>query len=65
MVARDFDAYAEAQRKVDALWLKPRKWNAMAIRNTAHVSWFSSDRTIREYAAEIWGVQPSSGVVAS
>jgi glycogen phosphorylase len=64
MVARDFDSYTQAQRRVDELWLKPRKWNAMAIRNTAHMSWFSSDRTIREYAAEIWGVEVS-GVAAS
>ena len=56
MVARDFDDYAETQRKVDDLWNNPRKWYSMAIRNTAHMSWFSSDRTIRQYAGEIWGV---------
>ncbi|HTJ56554.1 MAG TPA: glycogen/starch/alpha-glucan phosphorylase [Devosiaceae bacterium] len=56
MVARDFDAYAETQRDVDVLWNNPRKWYSMAIRNTAHMSWFSSDRTIRQYAGEIWGV---------
>ncbi len=56
MVARDFDAYAKAQRQVDQIWATPRKWNSMAIRNTAHVSWFSSDRTIRQYAEEIWKV---------
>ena len=56
MVARDFDAYAKAQRQVDEIWSTPRKWNSMAIRNTAHVSWFSSDRTIRQYAEEIWKV---------
>jgi glycogen phosphorylase len=56
MVARDFDAYAAAQRKVDETWNAPRKWYSMAIRNTAHVSWFSSDRTIRQYADEIWKV---------
>jgi starch phosphorylase len=56
MVARDFDAYAAAQRHVDALWNNPRKWYSMAIRNTARVGWFSSDRTIREYAEGIWGV---------
>ncbi|HHY48716.1 MAG TPA: glycogen/starch/alpha-glucan phosphorylase, partial [Alphaproteobacteria bacterium] len=61
MVARDFDAYAAAQRRADALWTNPRKWYAMAIRNTAHMSWFSSDRTIREYAAEIWGVPVVGG----
>ncbi len=56
MVARDFDAYAAAQRQVDDIWINPRKWYSMAIRNTAHVSFFSSDRTIRQYANEIWGV---------
>jgi starch phosphorylase len=56
MVARDFDDYAETQRRVDELWNNPGKWYSMAIRNTAHMSWFSSDRTIRQYAGEIWGV---------
>ena len=56
-VARDFDAYAAAQRRVDKIWLEPAKWNAMAIRNTARMGWFSSDRTIRQYAEEIWNVQ--------
>ncbi len=57
MVARDFDAYAAAQEKVDRIWSEPARWNAMAIRNTASVGFFSSDRTIRQYAAEIWNVQ--------
>jgi starch phosphorylase len=61
MVARDFDAYAAAQRDIDELWNKPRKWYSMAIRNTAHVSWFSSDRTISQYAKEIWGVPVVGG----
>lgn len=56
MVARDFDAYWAAQAKVDQLWLDKPRWNAMAIRNTANVGFFSSDRTIRQYAADIWGV---------
>ncbi len=57
MVARDFDAYVAAQANVDAIWADKRRWNAMAIRNTASVGFFSSDRTIRQYAAEIWGVK--------
>jgi starch phosphorylase len=65
MVARDFESYAQAQRQVDQLWLSTRRWNAMAIRNTARVGWFSSDRTIGEYAADIWGVPTGSGVAAS
>jgi starch phosphorylase len=56
MVARDFDAYAAAQSKVDKIWKDRSHWNAVAIRNTANVGFFSSDRTIRQYAADIWGV---------
>jgi starch phosphorylase len=56
MVARDFDSYAAAQRKVDDLWNNSRKWYSMAIRNTARVGFFSSDRTIRQYAKDIWKV---------
>ncbi|MCF3642482.1 glycogen/starch/alpha-glucan phosphorylase [Rhizobium sp. TRM95111] len=54
MVAADFDAYARAQREVDAIWLNKTSWNSKTIRNTARMGWFSSDRTIRQYASEIW-----------
>ena len=56
MVAADFDSYAAAQRRVDAVWRDPAAWAEMAIRNTANMGHFSSDRTIGEYAREIWGV---------
>jgi starch phosphorylase len=56
MVAADFDSYAAAQRSVDARWSDKDGWQAAAIRNVASVGWFSSDRTISEYAREIWGV---------
>jgi starch phosphorylase len=56
MVAADFDAYAATQRTVDEAWRDTADWNARAIRNVARVGWFSSDRTIREYAKEIWNV---------
>ena len=56
MVAADFDAYAAAQREVDSRWADVPGWEAAAIRNVARVGWFSSDRTIREYATDIWGV---------
>ena len=56
MVCADFDAYARAQRAVDALWRTTDGWCSRAIRNTAGVGWFSSDRTIAEYASDIWGV---------
>jgi len=56
MVAADFESYAQAQRAVDARWADVAGWNRAAIRNIAHMGWFSSDRTIAEYAREIWGV---------
>jgi starch phosphorylase len=56
MVAADFDSYAEAQRRVDDIWRESPRWYGMTIRNTARVGWFSSDRTIRQYANEIWKV---------
>jgi len=56
MVAADFDAYADMQRQVDAVWQKSPDWHRRAIHNVARVGWFSSDRTIRQYAKEIWGV---------
>ncbi|SFP68073.1 glycogen/starch/alpha-glucan phosphorylase [Sphingomonas rubra] len=56
MLAADFDAYAAAQREVDRRWHDAAQWNATAIRNVARVGWFSSDRTIAEYAKDIWGV---------
>ncbi|TPM61162.1 glycogen/starch/alpha-glucan family phosphorylase [Mesorhizobium sp. B2-2-4] len=56
MVAADFDAYATCQRDVDAVWRNSPDWYARAIRNVARVGWFSSDRTIRQYAKDIWNV---------
>lgn len=56
MVAADFDAYAAAQREVDKVWQASPDWYTRAIRNVARMGWFSSDRTIRQYAKEIWNV---------
>jgi starch phosphorylase len=56
MVAADFESYWNAQRLVDATWRQPATWWRAAILNTARTSWFSSDRTIREYARDIWGI---------
>ena len=56
MVAADFDAYASTQREVDKVWRNSPDWYARAIRNVARMGWFSSDRTIRQYASEIWNV---------
>ena len=56
MVAADFDAYCEAQRRVDQLWQSPPRWRKAAILNIAGMSWFSADRAIAEYATEIWDI---------
>jgi starch phosphorylase len=56
MVAADFDSYAAAQRDVERRWEDQKSWRKSAIHNIANVGWFSSDRTIREYAKDIWGV---------
>ncbi len=57
MVTDDFDSYAAAQRRVGALWHNRSAWWRASIMNTAHVGWFSSDRSIREYAEDIWDVK--------
>ena len=56
MIAADFDAFCKAQREVDTLWRDSPAWLSKAIRNTARMAFFSSDRTIRQYAREIWNV---------
>lgn len=56
MLAADFDAYAAAQREVDAKFGDTAAWGRSAVLNVANMGWFSSDRTIGEYAKQIWGV---------
>jgi starch phosphorylase len=58
MVTADFAAYATTQARVAARWNDRRAWWRASVLNTAHVGWFSSDRAIREYAADIWNVVP-------
>jgi starch phosphorylase len=54
----DFADYTASQNKVDDLYRRPAAWTRSAILNVAGMGPFSSDRTINEYAREIWGVQP-------
>jgi starch phosphorylase len=56
MVAADFDSYWRAQRSIDERWRDQDSWWRTSLINTARMSWFSSDRAVREYAAEIWRV---------
>ncbi|WP_424511162.1 glycogen/starch/alpha-glucan phosphorylase [Rhodovulum steppense] len=58
LVCSDFTAYWDAQRRVDAAFADPAVWWPMAARNTARTGWFSSDRTIRGYMADIWRAVP-------
>ncbi len=64
MVCADFDSYVESQDAVDRLWRDEAAWWRTAVLNTAGVAWFSSDRTIREYADEIWHAPVSAGASA-
>ena len=62
LVCADFDDYYETQRRVGDLWRRQDDWWQAAILNTANVGWFSSDRSIREYADLVWNVPTHSGM---
>ena len=54
-VLKDFNAYLEAQNRIDDLYRDKVRWQKMCGINIAHSGIFSSDRTIKEYATGIWG----------
>ena len=55
----DFASYIETQAEISRQFIQPALWTRKAILNVARVGTFSSDRTVREYGREIWGVEPS------
>ncbi|MEC3863020.1 glycogen/starch/alpha-glucan phosphorylase [Mesobacterium sp. TK19101] len=57
LVTSDFTDYWRAQRDADAVFTDTAAWSKMAAMNTALSGWFSSDRTIRGYMADIWGAE--------
>lgn len=58
MVFADFDAYVACQERITGVYLDRERWTSMSITNVARMGRFSSDRTIREYADEIWHTKP-------
>jgi len=58
LVLADYQAYADCQEQVSALWRDQRAWTRKAILNVARMGKFSSDRSIREYCEHVWRVRP-------
>ncbi|XP_002972091.2 glycogen phosphorylase 1 [Selaginella moellendorffii] len=58
LLGHDFPSYLEAQAAVDKAFVDKKRWAEMSILSTAGCGQFSTDRTIREYAEEIWNVEP-------
>ena len=58
LVLADYRSYIDAQDRVSQTYLDPEKWSSMAIRNVAGSGKFSSDRTIDEYAKDVWKLDP-------
>jgi starch phosphorylase len=58
LVLADFRAYVECQRHVARAWQDVDEWTRTAILNVAAMGRFSSDRSIREYARDVWQVAP-------
>ena len=56
LITADYPAYVATQERVDQLYCQPDEWTRRAILNVARMGKFSSDRTVAEYGADIWGV---------
>jgi len=58
MLLADYRPYVTAQEEVSRVFLDPDQWTRRSILNTAHMGKFSSDRSVLDYARDIWNVQP-------
>jgi starch phosphorylase len=64
MQLADLPAYSEAQEQVEALYRQPRAWDRKALLNVARAGRFSSDRTVAEYARDVWRIEPCDVAVS-
>jgi starch phosphorylase len=60
LLLADYESYVATQLRVDALYRQPAQWCERAIANVAGMGVFSSDRTIRDYASQIWNIAPAT-----
>ncbi|CAH8637562.1 unnamed protein product [Heterobilharzia americana] len=60
LLCADYADYMRAQQEVEEAYKDEQRWSRMMLMNIASSGKFSSDRTIREYARDIWGVEPST-----
>jgi starch phosphorylase len=58
LLCADFQSYWDIQQTVSATYRDPKRWATMVAHNLANVGRFSSDRTIKEYAEDIWKIEP-------
>ena len=58
MVLADFHAYVQAQEKIQQLYRQPETWHRMSLMNISNAGIFSADRSIMDYARDIWGATP-------
>jgi starch phosphorylase len=56
LVLKDFYSYVQAWEELTATYTDRARWNRLCVHNTAESGFFSSDRTIREYAHDVWGL---------
>ncbi|MDY6983638.1 MAG: glycogen/starch/alpha-glucan phosphorylase, partial [Pseudomonadota bacterium] len=65
LTAADFRSYVDTQRRAAAAYIDAERWTTMSILNTASSGFFSSDRTIREYARDIWKLETEAQPAAT
>ena len=61
MLLADFESYREAHERAGRTYLSPKQWNKMALVNIAKSGIFAADRSIRDYARDIWKVPAKQG----